>query len=246
MAENFANNYSTALDGAINNSQTTFDVLSVSGAPAVNFRIKVENELMLVTGVSSLTFTVTRGIEGTTAASHADGTLVTHVLTAGAIAQRFNELVVPWSLVPVSGLSHSGNNTLGATNNAVFRPVIVPATLTLTGIGYTCGASSGNLSVGVYDETFNRLATSGAVAAPGTGRRNVSFTSPVVLTPGRYWIAISQDNNTMTYSTFTTVTYPGASRVQNSAHPLPSTASPGGEGATQTNIIGLVQGGWPS
>lgn len=85
MSENFANNYSTALDGAIDNSQTTFDVLSVGGAPSVNFRIKVENELMLVTGVSSLTFTVTRGVEGTSAASHDDGTLVTHVFTATGI-----------------------------------------------------------------------------------------------------------------------------------------------------------------
>lgn len=246
MAENFSNNYSTALDGAIDGSQTTFDVLSVSSAPAVNFRIKVENELMLVTGVSSLTFTVTRGIEGTTATSHASGTLVTHVLTAGGIDQRLQELVVPWALIPQTGLSHSGNNTLGASNEAVFRPVIVPATLTLTGIGYTCNASSGNLSVGVYDEAFNRLATSGAVAAPGTGRRNVSFTSSVVLTPGRYWIAISQDNNTMTYSTFTTVVLPGGARRQASAHPLPSTASPGSETGTQTNIIGIVQGGWPS
>lgn len=85
MAENFANNYSTALDGAIDASQTTFDVLSVGGAPAVNFRIKVENELMLVTGIATNTFTVTRGIEGTTGATHADGTLVTHVLTAGGL-----------------------------------------------------------------------------------------------------------------------------------------------------------------
>jgi hypothetical protein len=62
-------------------------VLSATGAPAVNFRIRVDDELMLVTGVSTNTFTVTRGIEGTSAAAHADGALVTHVLTAGSLGQ---------------------------------------------------------------------------------------------------------------------------------------------------------------
>ena len=87
VLERFANNYSTALDGAIDNSQTTFDVLSVTGAPSPKYRIKIENELLVVTSVSSLTLTVQRGAEGTTAASHADGTLVTHIVTAASLVQ---------------------------------------------------------------------------------------------------------------------------------------------------------------
>lgn len=87
MAEKFANNFSTLLNGAINNSVTSLVVDSVTGAPAVNWRLKIDDELMLVTAVSTLTLTVTRGIEGTTAASHADDSVVTHVLTAGALDQ---------------------------------------------------------------------------------------------------------------------------------------------------------------
>lgn len=40
---------------------------------------------MLVTGVSGTTFTIQRGAEGTTAATHANGVLVVHVLTAAAL-----------------------------------------------------------------------------------------------------------------------------------------------------------------
>lgn len=87
MAENFANTYQTTLNdaGGISAGDTSMVVTSATGAPAANFRVKIESELILVTVVAGTTFTITRGIEGTTAASHADGATVTHVLTAGVV-----------------------------------------------------------------------------------------------------------------------------------------------------------------
>lgn len=76
----------STLNGAINNSTTTVVLTSAASFPAAgNFRIRVENEIMKVTGVSSNTLTVVRAQEGTSAASHADTTAVTEVLTASAI-----------------------------------------------------------------------------------------------------------------------------------------------------------------
>lgn len=86
MAENLANDFATTLAGAVDNSTGTLTVVLASGAPAPNFRIRVDDELMLVTAVAGTTWTVTRGIEGTAAASHASGAVVVHVLTAGALA----------------------------------------------------------------------------------------------------------------------------------------------------------------
>lgn len=88
MSENFANNYQTTINDAsgISAGDTSLTVASVSGAPAVDFRILIDTELLMVTGISTNTFTITRGIEGTTAATHADGATVTHVLTAGSIS----------------------------------------------------------------------------------------------------------------------------------------------------------------
>jgi hypothetical protein len=87
--EYFANNAQTTLNANITSGQTTLAVTSASGFPAQgNFRILIDSELMIVTGVSGTTFTVTRGAEGTTAASHISTALVTQILTAGA-AQAF-------------------------------------------------------------------------------------------------------------------------------------------------------------
>lgn len=90
MTENVANRFGTLLNGAIDNAVTSLDVDSASGFPTVNFRIVVQDaendptnrEVMLVTGVASLTLTVTRGQEGTSPAAHGDNSYVAHVLTA--------------------------------------------------------------------------------------------------------------------------------------------------------------------
>lgn len=82
MSEKLSNNAATTLSGGINNTDLTLTVASGTGFPATgNFRIKIELELLLVTNVAGTTWTVTRGIEGTTAASHGSSTPVIHVLT---------------------------------------------------------------------------------------------------------------------------------------------------------------------
>lgn len=87
MSENFANTYQTTLNdaGGISSGDTSMVVASATGAPAANFRVLIDSELILVTAKSGTTFTITRGIEGTSAASHADGATVTHVLTAESV-----------------------------------------------------------------------------------------------------------------------------------------------------------------
>ena len=65
---------STTLDGLINSSVTTITVTSSADFPLEGeFRILVESEIMLVTaGWGTTSWTVTRALDGTTAASHAD------------------------------------------------------------------------------------------------------------------------------------------------------------------------------
>ena len=93
MTEQFANNASSTLNGAITNVATTLVVTSAATFPTLpNFRLligisPITAEIVLVTGVSGTTFTVLRGQEGTTAIGWADLTTVTHILTAGAVNQ---------------------------------------------------------------------------------------------------------------------------------------------------------------
>jgi len=94
MAEILSNYAFSTLNepSGIDDSQTTFDVLDASGFPGSgNFRIAVDQELMLVTAVSSNTLTVTRAIEGTLATVHVNSSTVASVLTAGGIVQYVSE-----------------------------------------------------------------------------------------------------------------------------------------------------------
>jgi len=88
--KNFA---STLLNGAIDGSTTSVVVDDGSVFPSSgDFYIKVENEMMLVTARSTNTLTVTRAQEGTTAASHADDSLVKLTLSAATWDGWFGDL----------------------------------------------------------------------------------------------------------------------------------------------------------
>ena len=88
--ERFANTAQTTLGADVASpTATTLTVTSAAGFPAdAQYRIRLDDELLLVTaGAGTTTWTVTRGIEGTTAATHSNGAAVIQVLTAGALSQ---------------------------------------------------------------------------------------------------------------------------------------------------------------
>lgn len=62
---------SSTLTAAMNASQTTLSVASASGFPTSTFRIRIDGEYMNVTGgFGTTTWTVARGVNGSTAGSH--------------------------------------------------------------------------------------------------------------------------------------------------------------------------------
>jgi hypothetical protein len=85
--EQFSNNASTTLNGAITNTATSITVASATGFPTVaQYRILIDEEILLVTGgAGTTTWTVTRGVEGSPAAAHSSGAVVTHILTAASL-----------------------------------------------------------------------------------------------------------------------------------------------------------------
>lgn len=119
MTEQFANNASSTLNGAINNSTTTIVVTSAASFPSVgNFRLLLGTnpasaEIVLVTGVSGTTFTVLRAQESTTASSWPDLTTVTHILTAAAVDQiRTQFVTVGGEAYTTKAISIDGGGTL--------------------------------------------------------------------------------------------------------------------------------------
>jgi hypothetical protein len=90
MTEKFSNKAATTLSAAITTvTATSCTVTDATAFPASgNFRIKIDGEILIVTAVAGATFTVTRGAEGTTAATHASGSDVIHLLTKGSLEAR--------------------------------------------------------------------------------------------------------------------------------------------------------------
>jgi len=110
--ENLVNDHATTLNGGIDASVTSLVVVTnTTPANRASFRIRIDNELMLVTANASTTWTVTRGVESTTAAVHANGAFVSVVVTeAGFTAWFADVLALNGDLKKIS----SGTSTIYA------------------------------------------------------------------------------------------------------------------------------------
>lgn len=103
--EQITNLSSGFVNTAIGVADTSISIFGGIWPASGNFRLRIENELLLVTAVSGsgpYTFTVTRGIESTTAASHSVGTYVAEVLTAGSIIQAIKDQITAAGVVTYS------------------------------------------------------------------------------------------------------------------------------------------------
>ena len=157
--------------------------------------------------------------------------------------------VVPWSIAPDGGAINLTNRSFGASNRAYYIPCTIPADCTITGARFVVGTQSGNISVGLYAaDGTTRVATSGAVACPATGSQSVAFSGTYAATAGRFYIGFSVDNNTATFGwnqqVSSGISGPVGSKFQETAHPLPATATMSA-GAGTPAIILTVSGGYP-
>lgn len=83
----------TTLSAAVTSTTATTITVAASAPSGLQasgqFRISLDSELLLVTGgASTTTWTVTRGVEGSTAATHSSGADVWNILTAGALGNQ--------------------------------------------------------------------------------------------------------------------------------------------------------------
>jgi len=115
--EKFANNATSALSGSMLPGDLSLTVNSAATFPVSGqFRILIDNEILLVTVVVGDTFTVDRAQEGTAATGHSLGTQVTSILTAGALAKLKTDAFTPDG--DLSG-SATSQTVAGIQGNAV-------------------------------------------------------------------------------------------------------------------------------
>lgn len=111
---------STTLSAAIvSTSATSISVTSASGFPGSgNYDIMIESEAMTVTGgQGTTTWTVTRNVNGTTAATHLISSVVTGGNTPGSSAVTGGSLLIHASF---TGLALNNGDSLTATTKLSF------------------------------------------------------------------------------------------------------------------------------
>lgn len=215
MAERIVNDYSSQLDGAWASGASpaaaaTFGVDSITddfgdAIPSTGeFRIRLEDEICRVTrvGAGALQLVVVeRGAEGTTAAAHADNTPFEAVVTAASFNGLQGGLIDRAVAAPFSPANLASVAVIGAANRGRFCRVIVPKTGTLMDLSVFIGTSSGNIDGGVYDtqSTRNRLWSTGSIASPGTGWRNLGDPNLAVVEGQSLDFGVAADNNTVTF-----------------------------------------------
>jgi hypothetical protein len=109
----------TTLAAAMNSTQTTVTVASATGFPTSPFTIRVDDESMNVTaGFGTTTWTVTRGVNGTTAASHLNAqTLIWNTPTSGAIGwNNTTKTLTVSGTMYIDGSAKISNNSLNSYN----------------------------------------------------------------------------------------------------------------------------------
>jgi hypothetical protein len=171
MTRRFYTNTATeaTLTGGVGAAETTIPLTSFAGFPAAPFTATIsrglaDEEVVLVSAVSSSTVTVVRGYDGTTAKSHAAGATFVHT----TIAKDFDEANahiqaaagvhgLAGSVVGTSDTQTLANKTLTApvlsapsvTGTASLASATLSGTLSVTGASTLAGvAASGNASVG--------------------------------------------------------------------------------------------------
>ncbi|WP_439947179.1 hypothetical protein [Streptomyces sp. BBFR109] len=110
----------TTLSAAVSTTgATTISVTSASGFPGSgNYNIQVDSEVMTVTGgQGTTTWTVTRGVNGSTAATHASGATVTGGNPPGSTAVTNGSLLIHASF---TGLALNSGDSLTATMKLSF------------------------------------------------------------------------------------------------------------------------------
>ena len=135
---------STALTTAMTAAQTSLTVASSTGFPASQFKIRIDDEVMTVTGgYGTTSWTVTRGVNGTTAAAHASSQTVLWDDATPSGELSWNASTKTLTVKGTIYIDGSARITNGAVNSYNGQ-----ATLYLTGTfratGSLCGSVSGS------------------------------------------------------------------------------------------------------
>lgn len=236
----------TTLVGDITNSSLSLSVASASGAPTVPFPLVLgpgtaSEEMVDVTAVAGSVLTVTRGVDGTTAVSHTNGTVIRHAHSA----RDFNEqsthsnAITAVHGVAVTVVGTTDVQTL--TNKTLTTPTI--GSLVNATHAHTAGAGGGTLAqANTHGTPDTDAATSSLHHTIGTGATQATPGTHPALTSGTHGVTSLfvgiNDTQTLANKTLTT---PTIGSFVNATHAHTAAAS-GGTLSTTSLPAGAPRG----
>jgi hypothetical protein len=158
----------TTLNSALTTSATTVTVASASGFPTTPFVVRIDDEFMTVTaGFGTTSWTVTRGSNGSTAATHLSGqTVEWKTPSSGEIAwNNTTKTLTVNGTIYIDGSARITNGALNSYNGQ--GTIYLTGTFRVT--GSLCAAISGsNCNFATWNPDFDML----MVVADGSGGQN--------------------------------------------------------------------------
>lgn len=148
--EAILNKVALTLNGTINATQTTLTLNDASALPAnKTIRFRIENELVSCSDISSNVCTIVRGIEGTTGASHTDGTEVEIVLTPTGLETLLREHSYKGCFSHESTVCAAPDNRIISENGAILT------TANFTWLNQGTATAANSSKGGIYLTTQN-------------------------------------------------------------------------------------------
>lgn len=214
MSEVFNNDASTVLAAGIGVADTTLTVTDSSQFDTSGqFRIRIDDELMIVTGVSGNTWTVTRAAEKCegvqTAATHAFGSQIFGVLTKGsllAVATGGSGTVTSFAFINANGFA-------GVTASPSTTPTLTLSyTLAITG-DVTGTSSTGSVTTTLSNNvvTYAKMQQASATTLLGNPGNSLANVQEITLGANLSFVAGALTVTGITGGTVTSVNVSGGS-----------------------------------
>lgn len=101
--------------------------------------------------------------------------------------------------IAANATTAAASGTYPSANRAILIPFDITEDITITQLwAYNGATASGNIDVGIYDDAFGRVVSSGTTAQAGTNVLQVFNITDTPLTAGQYYFAVAMDNTTGT------------------------------------------------
>lgn len=159
----------------------------------------------LVVGGPTGSITIKKLTAGSGITVSADANQITLAVSSVPPTLKMKDIFTTFSYeglgIECGGLGSTSFITWTTANIAILVPMRITETVTVVKMAVANGpTANGNLDVGIYDNTFTKLVSSGSTAQSGTDTIQILDIADTALSPGTYYFALASSSTTATFA----------------------------------------------